>query len=801
MVERGRAKRLRREREARDRGEASTTGAVKAVISLAVDHAHEHLQAEMDAFGGRGRPAAGIAAMVDTGLDAKTICAIGLQTAFNYMARRSSCQQVVEKIGSHVEDEVRLRWLAKEAPALYRFIDKDAHSKGSTDYAHRRSVLMAAIPRLDVAETWERWDVKTRAHVGIKLLHLFAELGVFETPKVGAFKSRRVLVRLTEAAERELAQLEERLDLLARPEFRPMTAPPTDWTSPTSGGYHRIDVPLVKRSKRSDIRRLSEADMSEVYAAVNAIQRTPWAVNEDVLVVAEELWRAGTPIKGLPEAASTTEPTRPEGLPERGEELNEEQKRLLHDYKVARRAWFDEEAARSSRTVLALQTLGVASDMRGAPIYFPHQLDFRGRVYAIPTGLTPQGTDLSKGLLTFAEGRRLGTWGAFWLAVHGANSFGVDKGALSERVDWVLEHQDLILEVAADPIGNLWWTEADSGQSPFQFLAFCFEWAGYVESGESEDFVSHLPVGVDGSCNGLQHYSAILRDPVGAHAVNLTASKEQQDIYTRVAEVTERLVREKAGESEADREFAGMWLAHGVTRKVVKRSVMTTPYGVTTRGIGDHIFADTVKGSDVDFGPRPWEAASWLAALVIEAIGSTVAAAEDGMRFLREMVKATNKRQQGIAWVTPAGFPVMQESPDFSKVRISTKLLGNVTLQFRAGANGKVDKRKQSTGIAPNFIHSMDAAHLMLTVNAYERGHGSTSWMMIHDSFGTHAGGLQDLGITLREEFVGMYEDHCPLQALRDTVITATGIEDVEPVPARGRFDLNEVLKAEFFFA
>jgi DNA-directed RNA polymerase len=546
---------------------------------------------------------------------------------------------------------------------------------------------------------------------------------------------------------------------------------------------------------------MKRADMSTVYAAVNAVQATAWTVNEDVLVVAEELKRQGVPLKGLPEAASLSEPIRPASIPLEGK-LNEEQKALLAEFKSARRAWFDAEAQRSSRAMLSLQTLAVARENASeAAIFFPHQLDFRGRIYAVPQGLNPQGNDLSKGLLTFAEGKPLGNMGAFWLAVHGANSYGKDKGPLNDRVDWVVEHETEILAAAEDPLGTTWWREADGGESPWQFLAFCFEWAGYIESGESPEFMSRLPVAVDGSCNGLQHYSAILRDPVGAHAVNLTADGEQQDIYVKVAEATERLVKAKRDESATDRELAGLWLEHGVTRKVVKRSVMTTPYGVTGRGIINHVFMDTTKASDV-FGTRAFEAAVWLGPLIMEAIGSTVAAAEEAMSFLRGIVKETNKANMGLGWTTPAGLPVMQCALDIRSTRVATKLLGSVNLRFAEGFEDSLHKSKQSSSVAPNFVHSMDAAHLMLTVVSFERDFGATAWAMVHDSFGTHAGSIHDLGRTLREEFVGMYQTHRPLDELRASAGSAVGEDaDLPCVPPLGSFNLTEVLDAEFFFA
>ena len=66
-----------------------------------------------------------------------------------------------------------------------------------------------------------------------------------------------------------------------------------------------------------------------------------------------------------------------------------------------------------------------------------YQLDFRGRIYAVPNYLNPQGPDFAKGLLTFAEGKPIDENGACYLAIHGANCFGYDKVGLQDRIDWV----------------------------------------------------------------------------------------------------------------------------------------------------------------------------------------------------------------------------------------------------------------------------------------------------------------------------------------------------------------------------
>lgn len=62
--------------------------------------------------------------------------------------------------------------------------------------------------------------------------------------------------------------------------------------------------------------------------------------------------------------------------------------------------------------------------------YFPHHIDFRGRVYPIPPHLNHIGNDLSRGLLLFAKGKRLGEGGLKWLKIHCANLMGKDKATI-----------------------------------------------------------------------------------------------------------------------------------------------------------------------------------------------------------------------------------------------------------------------------------------------------------------------------------------------------------------------------------
>ena len=204
---------------------------------------------------------------------------------------------------------------------------------------------------------------------------------------------------------------------------------------------------------------------------------------------------------------------------------------------------------------------------------FHTHLILEGRVYPVPMYLNPQGSSLAKGLLMFADGKPLGSEEAVGeFLIHGANCFGFDKHQCkSELIGY--RHHDDILACANSPIDNLWW--AKQADDPWCFLAWCNEYKGYVENGL--DHVSYIPIQKDGSCSGLQHFSAALRDPVGASAVNLTPSDMPSDIYQTVID---KVIRKVQADTHTDNaEIAAKWLQFGMTRKTAKRCTMTRVYG------------------------------------------------------------------------------------------------------------------------------------------------------------------------------------------------------------------------------
>jgi len=717
---------------------------------------------------------------------------------------------VANAICTALEVEASVARFEAAHPSLWRWWERRFRETTSNEI-HKRRAISVAMFREGIEPT--RWTAGERVIVGAKLVELLIDatgMVRLDTARkmVRGVPKTTTMLALEPAAASWVTDYNRRVEGLA-PAARPCVIPPKPWTGLRSGGYwtERLQrAGLVKFSNRAEHGRLltAEADLSRVTGALNAVQETPWRVNRPVLEVAKAIWDGGLDIPILPPRDDPPVPAKPEDI-----ETNEE----------ARRVWRREaHDVYRLRSELVTQRRSVAECLRIAEdyaereaMYFPHNLDFRGRLYALPRWLQPQGDDLAKGLLTFAEGKPLGTEAAAnWLAVHTANTWGEDKVPFDARRAWVDGHREAIQAVAADPLANRWWTGADS---PWSFLAACHEWSGYLREGLA--FRSSLPIALDGSCNGLQHYSAMLRDPVGGRAVNLVPSDRPQDVYGEVAKVVEERLLDVATrplhecvEEETTRSWAHAFLDFGIDRKITKRSVMVLPYGGTITSCRDYV-RDAVRekiaaGASLDVPEEEWSAAvGWLGSLVWASIGQVVVAARVGMSWLQAAARVAGKADIPLTWAAPSGFLVYQRYAAHHDRRVKTRIHGQIVRPLVREDTGEIAKLRQASAIAPNFVHSLDAAALTLTV-LRAKAAGIASFAMVHDSYGTHAADTDTLARELRAAFVGMYTDHDPLAEFRERLLGQLPEDlrkEVPELPPQGTLDLSEVLSSPFFFA
>lgn len=745
-----------------------------------------------------------------------TLAFLTLKSVLSGISSLRTLQFVGVTIGTQIEDELRFSDIRATERKKYERLVDGAKKRGAYQYKHIYGVREA-----DKFHQWEKWSRTDRLHVGVKMLDICIEtLGLVELNHMKTEKDQSVKhVKATAETLEWITKKNEVISML-RPVYEPMVVQPRDWTTPYNGGYLSSNIKplkLVKVRSKAYLEELSNTDMPIIYEAVNALQRTAWQINSQVLSVMKTLWDNGSELAGVPPRHGLPLPTPPADL----EENEEARKQYRIDAAKVHMLNMQFTGHRISFSI----GLDIAKRYEGfRRIYMPYQLDFRGRIYAVPH-LNPQGTDFQKALLRFANGKPLGSEGWKWLAIHGANCAGWDKVSLEDRVNWIQDHSDEICAIAENPYDNRGWCSSIGDvkiDKPWQFLAFCFEWAGFEKYGES--FVSKLPIAMDGSCSGIQHFSAMLRDEVGGKAVNLIPAELPQDVYGMVAKKVIEQAEQDAKHGTVDelkhteegvayvkrgtKVLAQQWLQFGITRKTTKRSVMTLSYGSKEYGFKEQLMEDIIRPAkvsspDFPFDGDGYQAASYMAKAIWVAVNKVLVKAGEAMRWLQGAAALAASEELPVRWTTPVGFPVVQAYQDQEKRRVKTAINGKLVYLTMYRDKDQLDRRKQSSGIAPNFVHSCDAAHMMLTVvRAHQKG--IRSFGMIHDSFATTAADTEELYTVVREALVEMYSEVDVLASFRDEIEQQLS-EKTKPklavLPEKGQLDLNLLLESRYCFA
>ena len=557
------------------------------------------------------------------------------------------------------------------------------------------------------------------------------------------------------------------------------------------GGYLGIRSKTIKVLNNPHTEKLARPLTGPALEALNWTQKTRWRVNRGVLATALAIKDQGLEVPGLPSPMEFPLPAR---LPDDVfAALSPEDKKKAA---AEREKLYSANAERAGIRTVVYRRLALAQELAAFPVlWFPHFLDFRGRLYPLPQDVHTQGDSMGKGLLEFAEPVRLGPNGQWWTWLAAANSFGHDKLPMQDRVDWTENNLSTILAAASDPLAYLDFWGNDDVDSPWEALALCLEVARLCQwvaaHNAVEDFEGTAPIRLDATCSGIQHLSALMRDELSARAVNVLPTGKREDIYGEVAKVASAQVALDAANGNP---MALKWLGK-VTRSSVKRAVMTTPYGVTERGIVEQAIQDGhcnhLEGKD------RWAGAEYLKDLIVGGLDANIGQPRRAMQYFQEVARHLADQGKPLQWTTPAGFTVRQAYFELDKKEVKT-LIGRVTLRPENPDAG-LNARKQMASAAPNVVHSYDAAHLCLTACAMKR-EGIRDLAFVHDSFGTHAGNVDTMARGLREQFVGMYAPPA-LEQWRQSVIDHSGVQDVPPIPALGNLDVSNVLASEFFFS
>lgn len=406
--------------------------------------------------------------------------------------------------------------------------------------------------------------------------------------------------------------------------------------------------------------------------------------------------------------------------------------------------------------------------------YFPVTMDSRGRMYYRGGLLSPQGTDFCKAAFQFANPAPLGDDGLHAIFVHTANMLGFDKLPLTQRIRTIQQFIDDgsfgSITDHADVAAK--WPNADV----FQATVAILEIIHILASGATD---SALVCHQDGTCNGLQHMSAITKNRETAITVNCVESSWDDvpaDIYGIVADAA----LEANGLSE---DAQALILKYG--RSMAKNPVMITGYGAgeeTVKANTAKYLAE--KGENPAFGEE-------IGAAYVSALDANAGA----VRALTGAVKARVARAlelgvQKYQWTTADGFVATTEYRDIECNRVRAGVFNALVRNMHPAP---LDIVKTTGAMAPNFIHSIDATHLRMVVNDCDH-----DLVTVHDSIGSHAGTYFATAKSIREQFVQVHQ----YDAL-DNLCANMSIGDkrIRTPNFRGDYNATEALKSSYIFS
>ena len=713
--------------------------------------------------------------------------------------------------------------LKQEQPLLHSYIEREYKVRGK-GYIRSRKIKLAKMKTAFSEEIMS----STSLRVGTTLIDLVVKSGANLINLVKLTEKKKTVYVIAYTSEAQDLVIKNRttsfFDFQKYPIF---VAPPKPWTEfKGSMGYYNNTIyeGYLIKSKGKNKKLLKQYFLNKEikrYSDIcNKIQETKWRINTNVLDVMNHIVD-----NNIVEPKSTRDnPYLIGGLPycrhqavedyvnvyDYGEVHEEGRYKGMPKDMKQYKEWYkaceiqkEKILVNRSKAIMLFLALKDAIKYRDEPnIYFSYQADFRGRLYPIQQHLNPQLKGNIKCLLEFSEGVPIeNEEQEAWFMVHGANCYGFDKLSYEERIDKICSYDKEIREVVANPIKSTFWTEADE---PFLFLAWCYEYVSYKDN--PTDFLSHIPIALDATCSGIQIYSGLLLDREGALAVNVIG-QERQDIYQKVADKVNHYLKigdyptsitfKKADDSEHELStiVEAESLVGKINRTLTKRNTMTQPYSVTKYGMYQQLIEvldELEQENNVIWKGDKWVVARLLTGLNDRAIVETVKGARVGQEYLKEVTKEITKNGEYIFYTTPIlEFPVLQKIHKSKINRVSTQF-GSLSLRSELSS---LDTIKMVNGIAPNYIHSLDATLMFLTVEKMKQ---CNSFHLIHDSFGVPINQIELLNESVRESYVELFKTLPLLRFIKQ--VAPHRQEEVQNIMLN-TLDIEEVYDSLYIFS
>ncbi len=589
------------------------------------------------------------------------------------------------------------------------------------------------------------------------------------------------------------------------------------WTHPYKNG-----IPIVKKMPSELSKKYLYKRMPKVYDALNSYGSTAFAVNEELLDIVKDFdsndhsfipptvdtETVSESLKSLLNFKRTSEFVGKQAkkwylenvsqqLLKKGLTVSQIDGRSNTYKKRKASGWMKDKSSDSLDIVRASskryefdRVMDMAKLMCNKAFYYDFQLDSRGRFYPIVNYFEPTGSDLAKSLLMFNHGVSWSEEVERALAIHTANCAGEDKMSMDDRVLWTYVWMPEILEASRDPFNSEWLnTFSGDKKTKFQLISAVLEWKKLEELG-ADDYICHLPIGLDATNSGLQILSAMTRDRSGAEETNIInhPKKEIGDAYMVIARsVLDNGFTYKGFEDLEDKAW----------RKLCKRPTMSYYYDAGKGCIQDQTFEDRRDHGYKLLSEMTYDDSTYIGTAIFDGVKLAFPRQTEAKDFLKRGVckyLKDNPNTSMVTWETATGFTAFQNYAKTSIKRVNCMFASRpVKLSYQIFLS-EARKTDHERGISANFVHSQDAALLALVISRLAEL-GVSNFMMIHDQFSVNADNLELLLTVFKEVFKEIFEEDQLGNTLVSFGITGVGVINY------GDLQMEEILDSKYIIS
>lgn len=652
--------------------------------------------------------------------------------------------------------------------------------------------LLYRLRNLKILQAYRPMTTKQKAALGVLIIDMVVHTGVIEYHAGRAQSGGWITkVRLSERYRTFTDDWRE-VALRSVAGRWPMVCPPKPWTSAVDGGYLSQQEALITgghvvfdhatRECRDDILRV-----------LNRLQGQAVALNPAMLAMFHDAWQLGQQLGSMPTRVPLP---RPEST---------------WQTRVTRAYWRQVIAANADRKnqsmrSMTAQSLMLAERLLAEPderLWRPVHLDSRGRIY-YRSRLSLQQPDHLRSMLRWPAGtgdNRLQVGGRWnWFAWQLQGHYGTKQTTLEDAGCWMVDYWVDLVQLGRD-------ARTDSQvvrdcKEPWATAAMCME----LDDANASDShqVRHM-MRLDQTCSGYGHVAAMTWDARLARATNLLGDSKH-DLYAAMLERARRAVDRALVEAATEKQIKTFERMQriGFDRALIKETCMPLVYGSSRWSMRTRLFQayKGLLGNVVDDqGVRVSDLANAAATLIYRAGKEELTHLAGLGGWLRQLAQLQMDAGMVVHWWTPDGMRVHCYRRSGTDTRIELvnhggrRMFVKVMLHEEDG-DLKIDRTKTLRGVAPDFIHSMDAYFLRRAADTWD---GPLE--VVHDCFATDLCRVEALNRHLRQTFAEVYEAD-PLHQLwlrAKDELGARG-EELPPPPRAGDEPLQGIGENLYLF-